>query len=289
MKKFGLLGYPLQHSISHFIHRRFFALNGLTDYEYDLYEVNPEELSFRGDCIKQLNGFNVTIPYKLEIVPYLNRLDISAERYGAVNCVGLEESARGTEFIGYNTDGYGFLKSIEELGAGLESAKVLLIGCGGTGRMMAIESVLAGADLTIAIRHTAEAEKAAARLSQEMSETAAKTGSKIRITYTDRLNIANRYDIVLNSTPCGMFPNVDEIPIVAEILNKVSYLFDAVYNPTPTKLIHEGDKRGLSTLGGINMLVHQAALSQKIWNGVQISDNIIRAIINESRQQVVVS
>jgi shikimate dehydrogenase len=281
MQKFGLLGYPLGHSVSPYIHSRLFHFCGLTDREYSLYEINPDQLSFKGDCIRQLTGFNVTIPYKLEIIPFLHRLDSSAERYGAVNCVHFD----GAEYIGYNTDGYGFLKSVDELGTSLESAKVLLIGCGGTGRMMAIEAVSAGAELIIAIQHTPEAEKAAATLSHELSSIN-RGGVPVRITYSDRLNLVNRYDILLNASPCGMFPNVDEIPIVPEILNKVDFLFDAIYNPSPTKLIAEGDKRGVKTLGGLPMLVHQAAMSQMIWNGSQISDNIVRAIISECKQQL---
>ncbi|MCL2037174.1 MAG: shikimate dehydrogenase, partial [Oscillospiraceae bacterium] len=168
MKKFGLLGYPLGHSLSPFIHSRFFQLCGIgeiAEYEYKLYEVSPGELSLKGSDIKQLNGFNVTIPYKTEIIPYLARLDSSAQRYNSVNCVNFE----GNEYVGYNTDVYGFLKSIEELGADL-SAKVLLLGCGGTGRMMAIEAISAGADLTLAIRRSPTSEKSAAALSRELNE-----------------------------------------------------------------------------------------------------------------------
>jgi shikimate dehydrogenase len=246
----------------------------LADYDYELYEVNPNELKINADVIKELNGFNVTIPYKLEIIPYLDRLDESAARYGSVNCVCYND----LEYTGYNTDGYGFLKAVNELGASLNS-KVLLLGCGGTGRMMAIESVYAGAELTLAIRRDSEEEKAAAKLSREL-------GSKIRITYADTLNIVNSYDLCLNATPSGMYPNVDEIPIVSAILSKVKYLFDAIYNPSPTKLMIEAQKQGAKALGGLTMLVHQAVMSQMLWNDIQISDNIVRTIINESKQRV---
>ena len=106
IKKYGLLGYPLGHSLSHFIHRRIFQLCGITDCEYELYEVKPDELSLKGGAIQELSGFNVTIPYKTQIIPFLDRLDQSAEQYGAVNCVKYIE--RSSEYIGYNTDGYGF-------------------------------------------------------------------------------------------------------------------------------------------------------------------------------------
>jgi len=297
IKKYGLLGYPLGHSLSHFIHRRIFQLCGITDCEYDLYEVKPDELSLKGGSIKELSGFNVTIPYKTQIIPFLNRLDASAEQYGAVNCVKYIE--RDGEYIGYNTDGYGFKKSIEELGASLNS-KILLLGCGGTGRMMAIEAIKAGADLTLAIRRSESAQKAAAKLSQEIREITgeffAKTSqlnlnsqARLRITYIDQINITNSYDLLINATPSGMFPDVDEMPIPPDILGKVDYLFDAIYNPCPTKLITEAEKRGVKTLGGMPMLVYQAAMAETIWhseNDMKISNNIIRNIIEECKQQL---
>jgi shikimate dehydrogenase len=243
----------------------------------------------------------VTIPYKTAIIPYLNRLDETASEYGSVNCVKYNEE--DGEYVGYNTDGYGFLKSVELLGANFQGAKVLLLGCGGTGRMMAIEAIKAGAELTVAIRRDPAEEKAAAALSGEIlgstgsglknkngqfitaaipSLAATKTlppARRMRITYTDTLNAGNSYDLLLNSTPCGMYPNVDEIPILPEILGKVRYLFDAIYNPTPTKLASEAQKRGVKTLNGMTMLVHQAVMSEIIWNGAKITDKEAEEII----------
>ncbi|MCL1789390.1 MAG: shikimate dehydrogenase [Oscillospiraceae bacterium] len=301
IRKFGLLGYPLGHSVSDYIHRRIFELCGITDCEYNLYEVNPDELSLKGGLMKELHGFNVTIPYKTAIIPFLDRLDETASGYGSVNCVKYHEDFG--EYVGYNTDGYGFLKSIEVLGATLKGAKVLLLGCGGTGRMMASEAIKAGAELTVAIRREPSEEKAAANLSREIVGTdgsglknkngqfvTAVIGSlgntlpparRMRITYADTLNTVNDYDLLLNATPCGMYPNVDEMPLFPEILGKVKYLFDAIYNPTPTKLVAEAQKRGVKTLNGMTMLVHQAAISEVIWNGARISDENAQEIINE--------
>ncbi|MCL1904148.1 MAG: shikimate dehydrogenase [Oscillospiraceae bacterium] len=303
-KKFGLLGYPLGHSVSDYIHRRIFELCGVTDFEYNLYEVSPDELSLKSGLMKELQGFNVTIPYKTAIIPFLDRLDETAAGYGSVNCVNYNEEFN--EYVGYNTDGYGFLKAIEVLGASLKGAKVLLLGCGGTGRMMAFESIKAGAELTVAIRREATEEKAAAKLSQDIVGSdgsglknkngqfvTATIGSintlgntlpparRMRITYTDTLNAVNEYDLLLNATPCGMYPNVDDIPLVPEILGKVRYLFDAIYNPTPTRLASEAKKRGVKTLNGMTMLVHQAAISEVIWNGLRISDDDSQQIIDE--------
>ena len=302
MNKYGLLGSPLGHSVSDYIHRRIFELCGMSDCEYNLYEVNPNELSLKGELIKELNGFNVTIPYKTAIIPFLDRLDDTALSYGAVNCVKYHDETN--EYVGYNTDGYGFLKSIEALGLTIgPDTKVLLLGCGGTGRMMAIEAIKAGAELTVAIRRNPDEEKAAAAFSSEIlgsggSGLQNKNGQfvtatlplqsnvlpparRMRITYVDTLNVSSSYDLLLNATPCGMFPNVDEIPIFPEILGKVEYLFDAIYNPTPTKLVSEAKKRGVKALCGMTMLVHQAAISELIWNGARISDEDANVLIRE--------
>jgi shikimate dehydrogenase len=307
VKRYGLLGYPLGHSLSDYIHNRIFEICGLTqECEYKLYEVNPEELSFKGDSIRALDGFNITIPYKTEIIPYLDRLDESAKVYGAVNCVKVFTHDGKSEHIGYNTDGYGFLKAVKLLGASMTGeagrpARVLLLGCGGTGRMMAFESIKKGADLTVAIRRDPEEERAAAKLSREISEMTGAFGgktqqigktaalgqaAKMRITYSDSLNIVNDYDLALNATPCGMYPNVDEIPLEPAVLGKVKFLFDAIYNPAPTKLMTEAKKRGVKTLDGMVMLVYQAVMSEKIWNNIDISDEYVAKIIQECRERL---
>ncbi|MCL1832199.1 MAG: shikimate dehydrogenase [Oscillospiraceae bacterium] len=314
MRKYGLLGYPLGHSLSDYIHRRIFEMCGLTDEcEYNLYEVNPDELSFKGDKIRELSGYNVTIPYKTEILPYLTRLDASAASYGAVNCVKTLETRDEdgkVQHVGHNTDGFGFLKAVERLtGKPLkESKKVLLLGCGGTGRMMAIESVKNGADLTVAIRRSPSAQKAAAKLSQDISALTGKFDAsfrtlqigqsaqlealgagrglgRMRITYTDSLNIVNSYDLLLNATPCGMYPHADEMPLSPAILGKVTHLFDAVYNPAPTKLIQTAESRGVKCLDGMTMLVYQAVMSQRIWNDIEISDASVAQIIQECHER----
>jgi len=276
-RKFGLLGYPLEHSISPFIHRRLFGIGGLRDCEYALYEVEPYDLARQAGVLKELQGFNVTIPYKIEIIPYLDYLDESAKRYGSVNCV----KTLG-DVVGYNTDVYGFLKAVKSLGASLNS-KVLLLGCGGVGRMMAIEAALAGAELTIAIRRDPAEEKAAARVSSEINGFCNRV---VKITYADCLNITNSYDLLLNATPCGMYPNADETPIVPDLLNKIDYVFDAVYNPSPTKLVSEALKRGKKAIDGLTMLVYQAAEAEEIWNSIRFEEEDLADIVEQAKCQL---
>mgnify|MGYP000797708990 FL=1 len=144
MRKFGILGHPLGHSLSPQIHTALFALDGET-VDYQMYDIAPEELHDKFDFLATLDGFNITIPHKVSIIDFCDRLDAGAQRYRSVNCIKVGKD----EKIGYNTDVIGFTKSIAALGASLNS-RVLLIGCGGVGRMMAIETALEGGDLTIA-------------------------------------------------------------------------------------------------------------------------------------------
>ena len=144
MRKFCLIGHPLGHSLSPQIHERLFALAG-RDGEYTLRDTAPEVLKNEYSALEEYEGFNITIPHKMAIIEYCDELSDEAGRYSSVNCV-----KNGAKKVGYNTDCIGFVKSIEMLGADLKS-KVLLIGCGGVGRMAAIETALQGGELTVAV------------------------------------------------------------------------------------------------------------------------------------------
>ena len=145
MYRFTLIGHPLGHSMSPWIHERLFRLAGLTA-AYTLTDIAPEDLAGSVDGLRRLRGFNVTIPYKTDILPHLKKLDETAERYQSVNTVAVNSDG---ELFGYNTDCSGFLHSVGEIPA---DSSVLLVGCGGVGRMMATECVLHGAALTVVER-----------------------------------------------------------------------------------------------------------------------------------------
>ena len=139
---YGLIGHPLGHSMSPFLHKALFALGG-KDASYRLLDLAPETMEQQVQEMTGYLGWNVTIPYKERIIPLLDRLDPSAARYNAVNCVRREPDGTLT---GYNTDCIGFLHAVRDFSLG---GRVLLLGCGGAGRMMATEAAMAGAQLTI--------------------------------------------------------------------------------------------------------------------------------------------
>ncbi len=272
MEKYGLLGYPLKHTMSPPIHKRLFELDGNASAEYEVCELPPEELEGKAAYLNSLNGYNITIPYKVDIIKYLDGLDDSAKRYNSVNCV----VRRDGKNIGYNTDCYGFLRSLESAGMSL-SGKVLQIGCGGVGRMMAIEAALHGAELTIvSLPEFIEGAEAAKR---EALALAPEASVKV-ITHSE---IAGEFDLLINASPVGMFPKVDECPVTDEVIKSCRNVFEVIYNPAVTRLMEIAGKNGIKAIGGMAMLVWQAAVAHEIWSGAKYNDEDIEKIIKDMR------
>ncbi len=282
MRKFGILGHPLGHSLSPQIHERLFALDGeKTDYQ--MYDIPPEELPGKFGFLAELDGFNITIPHKVSIIDFCDRLDEGAQRYRSVNCV-----RNGAEKVGYNTDVIGFTKSIAALGASL-SSNVLLIGCGGVGRMMAIETALSGGDLTIA------ALKSDKPLAEEVVREikALKPDARAGIAFIsgeslDRPDLPEgaRFDLLVNACPVGMFPKTDKMPCTPAVLEGVSYVFDAVYNPKVTLLAKTAREMGAKAMTGMAMLVLQAVAAHEIWDGSSYKTEDVNKIISDMEELI---
>ena len=273
MDKYGLIGHPFGHSISPLIHEKLFALSGISDYSYELIDIAPEELTSRMDELKELRGFNITIPHKTAIIPFADELSESALRYNSVNCI----SNNGGRFIGYNTDCDGFLRSAEALPLG---GKVLLVGCGGVGRMIAIEAALHGAELTIAV--IPQDIKTAQLV---MAEILAKcSGANVRICLVS--DIEGSFDLLINATPVGMYPKTENCAVSDEIIANCSSFFDVIYNPTETLLMKKARALGRTAVGGASMLVYQAVKAHEYWYGGEFSAEDISKIIVDVEEHV---
>lgn len=280
MRKFGILGHPLGHSLSPQIHAALFALDGET-VDYQMYDIAPEELKSRFDFLATLSGFNITIPHKVSIIDFCDRLDEGAQRYRSVNCVSC-----GREKVGYNTDVIGFTKSIAQLGASLNS-NVLLIGCGGVGRMMAIETALEGGSLTIAALKSDE--PLAVEVVKEIK--ALKPDARVQVAYIsgaalDRCDLPEGadYDLLVNACPVGMYPKADRMPCAPAVLDGVKYVFDAVYNPKVTLLAKTAREKGAKAMTGMAMLVLQAVAAHEIWDGASYKTEDINKIIADMEE-----
>lgn len=270
MKHYGLLGFPLRHTMSPPIHQRLFELEGVSDFDYTLKEYSPEELSEKISDVLALDGFNITIPHKVEIIKYIDELADSAKRYNSVNCVVKKDG----RYIGYNTDCDGFLRSIEAAGGKLDGT-VLQCGCGGVGRMIAIECVRHGAKLTVSVPEGFE------DTVEPVKEYARANGFSDDIKVVHPNEIEGKFDTLINASPVGMFPKIENCPVTEDIIANCGFVFDVIYNPERTKLMQTAEKHGIKTCGGMAMLVWQAVVAHEIWSGANYSDSDIAKLISD--------
>lgn len=273
MVKFGLIGYPLGHSMSPVIHRELFKINGI-DASYELMQIHPDDLADGIGTLMNFKGFNVTIPHKTQIISFLDKLSDRAELFGSVNTVFNDNGTK----IGYNTDCFGFLRAMEMAGIKL-GGNVLLCGSGGVSRMFAFESVMAGASLTLAVRDSDI--PAAENIAQEIRQ---KLERDVTVKNLD--SIDGDYDILINGTPAGMFPKSDACVLPKKQVQRCSAVFDAVYNPLETLLVSYAKDAGAKYSNGLPMLVWQAAVAQEIWLGVKFTDEQIKAVIDITEREL---
>ena len=275
-RKYALLGETLGHTMSPPIHKALFELRG-REFSYELIEIPSSELADRKAQLDQLAGYNITIPHKMGIIPLIDRLDDTAKRYNSVNCVDNKDGSSA----GYNTDCVGFLESIRAMRVHLDG-KVLLIGCGGVGRMMAIEAALAGAELNIAVLESdiPLAEKAACEIR------AMKPDAAISILDIRKIGSTAHFDLLMNATPVGMYPKINACPVPDEVIAASDAVFDVIYNPGETQLLKKARALGKKTCGGMAMLVWQAVKAHEIWDGDSYTDEEVQKIIAEMQAEV---
>ena len=271
----GLIGHPVEHSFSPPMHNAAFGTLGM-DYAYVAFDVDPLNLKSAIEGAKSLNikGFNVTIPHKIEVMKHLDDIDDVAGLIGAVNTIDFKNMK------GYNTDGIGAVKAIEEV-TSIKDKNVVVAGAGGASRAISFYIAKYGAEtLTILNRNVEKADSLAGDVldSDLIGDVRSDSISEIR-SYIDDA------DILIDTTPVGMHPNVDAEPIVAaEDMHDNLAVFDAVYNPNETVLIKEALKAGAKPVYGIKMLLYQGAESFKIWTGreppVDVMEDALRKTLN---------
>lgn len=278
-KKYAVIGHPIGHTMSPFIHNRLFELEGI-DADYSVFDITPEELTMKyREELVNLDGYNITIPHKQTIIPLLNSLDKKAEMYGSVNTVN---NVNGIS-KGYTTDPNGFLKALDAYNIPLKH-NVVIVGTGGVARVMAFEAAIAGCALTIAVRESDLHDVAAlaAELKLKVAGVSVDTCKISRLDHFEKSTI----DLLVNATPVGMYPNEDACPIEDDVISKCAHVFDAVYNPLETKLVKKARANGAVAEGGISMLVWQAVVSHEIWNGTSFNKADIEKICRDSAEEL---
>ncbi len=270
--RFAVIGHPLGHTMSPFIHERLFSLSGM-DARYEAMDTAPDRLDDTVSLLRQYDGFNITIPHKQAVIPLLDGLDRSAEIYRAVNTVQNREG----RLIGYNTDADGFRAALALCGIPL-SGRVLICGAGGVARTIAIESVLAGCEVTVAVRNSDSAGTVALR-----REIAGRFSAEITVCRLSE--VAQSYDLAVNGTPVGMYPNIDGAVLTDRQLTKIGHLFDTVYNPEKTMLTVRAAALGIPAASGMGMLVMQAAKAHEYWYGAAFQrDDMLQLIADANRE-----
>lgn len=273
IKKFAVIGHPIGHTMSPFIHNKLFALSGI-EVEYLSLDIAPETLAEDlNDSMKHLCGFNVTIPHKEAIIPLLDSTDDSANKYNAVNCVKRENG----KLYGCSTDAYGFTQALKANGVALEG-NVLILGAGGAAKTLAREATDNGCTVTVAVRDQGS-EK-----SRALQKWFADNGSKTSITTFDK--IEGEFELCVNATPVGMYPNTDVSVVGVDVLSRCSAVFDAVYNPRETELIKLAKGLGLKTVGGMAMLVWQAVKAHEFWYGGTFDVAEVEKIIDAANEEM---
>ena len=247
--EYGCIGEVLKHSFSKQIH------NILANYNYELMELSQDKV---GDFLKEADfkAINVTIPYKEMVIPYLTHIDKEAKLIGAVNTI----VNRGGELYGYNTDFYGMCMLAQHAGIDFYGKKVLILGTGGTSKTAYAVATYLGACEVV-------------KVTRKRSSDA--------ITYEECQTKHIDSDIIINTTPVGMFPKILGKPIELSKFTKLSGVLDAVYNPISTPLILEARQRGIAAEGGLYMLVAQAVKASEIFTGKNFEPGTLDRVFSE--------
>lgn len=252
-KLFASIGDPVMHSISPQIHNSIFSLNGLNNVHIPLKIAKDELEKYIALIRNNFTGISVTKPHKQNIIKYLDYIDADADKFKAVNTVKIENGL----LKGFNTDGYGFIKSLELYDIDVKDKRILLIGAGGAARVIGFEILRLGGKLTITNRTINNAVSLMEDLSQHWDR------DKINICPIEDLGCG--YFGVINATPVGMYPNIGESPIRGSILNGTSFVFDLIYNPESTLLLDYARDSGCKCINGFSMVFYQAVKAQEIW------------------------
>ena len=253
------------------MHNAAFQTLGL-DYTYVPFRVKSLELKKAIEGIRGLNlrGLNVTIPHKVAVMQFLDRIDPLAEKIGAVNTIVNDDGI----LSGYNTDATGFLQTLHDKDVDPEDKKVLLLGAGGAAR--AIGNVLAGEKARITILNRRQELSWAEDLAHLLTR---HYGAKVNtgeLTPENLQRAIEGVDIVVNSTSLGMSPDDDQTPVPADLLGASLTVFDVVYNPYETRLLREAKAAGAKTINGLEMLVRQGAIAFEKWTGIKAPVDVMR-------------
>jgi len=271
----GLIGYPLEHSLSPQIHTAALAACGLQG-NFSLFPIHSEDKQGLEELLAplhsgEIHGLNITIPHKQTVIEFLDELTPTAQAIGAVNTIYVREN----KLVGDNTDAQGFLADLRKFlimeTQSRRDLNALVLGAGGSARAVAYALLNDNWNITLAARRIEQAEQ----LAQSF------TNYRLSITaFTDLPLSTSR--LIVNTTPLGMHPHIDQSPLPENVmLPSDGIVYDLVYNPRETKLVRDARSKGMHATTGLGMLIEQAALSFEIWTGFNPPRDVLYASVVE--------
>lgn len=285
-QKAAVIGHPIGHTMSPFIQKRLFELAGIL-MEYQVIDVPDLESDL--DTLCSLDCFNVTIPHKSAIIPFLSGISERAERSGSVNTV----TVRDGKLYGDTSDGPGASVALSIHGEKIKDREILLLGNGGAAKAIAFVAA-EHPNFHITIAHRAGSIDKAAALAYRLKEFAAERGDNDSfaklISYDELENQselgATHYDLLINATSVGMYPNTGISPVSKSVVSACDTVFDIVYNPKKTELLSLAEEVGATAIGGMGMLVCQAAYSHHIWYGTEFKNEDLLKLIDDAEKEL---
>jgi len=272
---FGVIGWPVRHSLSPAMHNAAFRHLGL-DCCYLPFAVSPEHLSRAIEAVLPLGfgGINVTVPHKESVIPFLHEITPDASLIGAVNTVEVV----GDRLVGHNTDGDGFLRALEEEGISVVGRNILVLGAGGSARSVAVRMAASGVSTLVLANRT---EERALMLRDLLC--ARFPSVRIRVCGLEPDSLRKELeetDMVVNTTSVGLKPE-DPILIPPEVLRPSMVVYDLIYNPPETPLLKAARAAGAKAVHGLGMLLHQGALAFEIWTGKKAPVEVMRQALTQ--------
>ena len=264
-KLYGVMGYPIGHSLSPILHNAAFRVCGINAV-YLAFESRDAERCLSGMRALGIKGMSITIPHKSKVIPLLDELDPLAKSIGAVNTI-VNDSGR---LVGHNTDAIGALRSIEEKVL-LSGMRCLLIGAGGAARAIGFILKDKGIALSVVNRSSDRGEALA---------------GKLHCPYIPLDEVGkHNADMIIQTTPVGMYPHVNQCPVPEQLFKKDMLVMDIIYNPLETQLLKEAKDHGCIVIDGLSMFIYQGAEQFELWTGVHPPVSEMRRAVEEALQK----
>ena len=256
---FAVLGDPVSHSLGPLMHNTAFSALGYNG-AYLAFQVKDIDKAVVGIKALGFKGVSITIPHKVPVMDFLDELDDTAKKIGAVNTI----INRGGVLTGYNSDGLGAVKALFER-TSIKNKHVVILGAGGAARAIGFAIISEGGRVTVINRTPAKGEELAKDLGADFQP-------------ISRLNNTECH-ILINTTPVGMRPDIDTMPVRKQDLDKTMVVMDVVYNPLKTRLLREAEHIGCRTIDGVSMFVYQGAFQLELWTGMRAPVEVMRKAV----------